>query len=249
MLLQKTALKSTGLDLRSFVASCPRSRRPAWLRDHSPFAESQRVCWSSSLLLGGRLRLGVSGRSLDGVPVLITHAGFSMAVRMASLGVGEAVASTIALQLNRALDRAVIDVAPSWRKREPAALSLAPLHLAGGYGVEGGGLLYHRPSDTSRAGADRTWELRPAAPRRFHPRELPRGLFQVCGHCNHEKCLTELDTWASEDARTMKAGRLRTLSVTVDQIVSRGSLLPHSASASTLVLIDFRNDLFDYPCC
>lgn len=205
-------------------------------RDYAPFASEQRDL-VQQLLLAGRFRLGVAGRTLGGLPVLLTHAGLA-ARDMASLGVGDASADVLAGALNRALARAVDDVAAAWRRRDRTPLSLAPLHLAGGHGVEGGGLLYHRPSDTSRKGADPAWELRPAAPRRFHPRELPRGLVQACGHCNHEKCLTELATWATDAARSMNPGRLRTLRTSVHDIVYDAGTLAPDSSGATLYLID-----------
>ena len=63
-----------------------------------------------------------------------------------------------------------------WGRGAPTPLSLEPMHAAGIPGEEGGGLLYHRPSNPERRGADRSWELAVARPRRFDPRTLPPGL-------------------------------------------------------------------------
>ncbi|MCE9580682.1 MAG: hypothetical protein K8W52_46605, partial [Deltaproteobacteria bacterium] len=121
--------------------------------------------------------------------------------------------------LDRHLATAVAAVADDWAAGRPRALSLAPLHAAGADGQEGGGLLYHRPADPDRPGADPAWEQTARGARRFDPRRLPRGLAQVVGHTGHSKAAHELARWCAPDADP-RPGGVRTLRVTADDQVS-----------------------------
>ena len=108
---------------------------------------------------------------------------------------------------------AVRTVADAWRAGQPMAMSLAPLHIAGEAGEEGGGLLYHRPADPERPGADLSWESGSKAPRKYDPRTaLPRGLAQVVGHTGHSKAIKEMPRWRADDCDDARGG-VRTLRV------------------------------------
>jgi len=78
-------------------------------------------------------------------------------------------------------------------------------------------MLYHRPSDPDRPGADRSWEREVTRPRRYHPRTLPAGLAQVAGHTGHPKCVAQLVRWRDPAMEETLSGR-RTLRVAGDRI-------------------------------
>jgi hypothetical protein len=187
-------------------------------RDFSAFTEAQRALVQRELM-GGRLRLAAAARGADGCDLLLTHAGVT-ARELALLGVpDERAASALAEALAARLAAAVDDVRARWTAGEEVPLSLAPLHVAGARAddgldglPEGGGMLYHRPSDPDRPGADRTWEREVARPRRYHPRTLPAGLVQVAGHTGHPKCVAELVRWRDPSMEETLSGR-RTLRV------------------------------------
>jgi hypothetical protein len=187
-------------------------------RDFSAFTVAQGAL-VRELLMAGRFRLAATA-TLGGVPVLCTHAGVTLR-ELALLGAAdERDAATLAAALDGRLRDAVAEVAPAWHAGERAALSLAPLHIAGGTGddgdhrlPEGGGLLYHRPADPDRPGGDPSWELEHERPRRFHPRRLPRGLVQACGHTGHGKCVEELVRWCDRPMASNTPAGLRTLRV------------------------------------
>jgi hypothetical protein len=114
----------------------------------------------------------------------------------------------LASALEQRLQEAIFEVRERSVRGEHAALDLRPLHTAGTSGQEGGGVLYHRAS-AKDAGVHKDGPIR-----RFHPRELPRGLVQVCGHTGHHKCKEELeDRWLADDAKALDRGGIRTLIV------------------------------------
>ncbi|MCX5745786.1 MAG: transcriptional regulator, partial [Proteobacteria bacterium] len=167
-------------------------------RDFASFTVAQRDL-VVELLLARRMRLATTATLPDGRDVLLTHAGVTDR-ELAILGPVAASPAAIAAALDGYLERAVDACRAAWergpRGEAIAPLGLAPLHVAGIAGEEGGGLLYHRPSNPERPGVDRAWELAVARPRRFHPRTLPRGLTQIAGHTGHHKALEELGEWA-----------------------------------------------------
>ena len=112
------------------------------VRDYASFSAEQRAL-VVELLLAGRFRLAHSGELLDGRPVLLTHAGVHRVRSRCSSS-------------RRGCDclDALEDASPQPSSGAAATgrgtftpLSLAPLHVAGDCGEEGGGLLYHRPAD------------------------------------------------------------------------------------------------------
>ncbi len=200
-------------------------------RDYNAFTVEQRAL-VQRLLLDDRFDLALAARTRGGVPVLLTHAGVTVR-QLAELGLpDERDPQSLAGALNARLRAAVAEVAADWRRGAPAALSLEPLHIAGAGGAEGGGLLYHRPADPERPGADASWESGARAPRRYHPRDLPRGLLQVIGHTGHRKAYEELPRWR-EPGMDDRRGGLRTLRVSRDGAVEyrRGTHPPADGDA------------------
>jgi len=196
-------------------------------RDYASFSVAQREL-VIELLLAGRFELAVAGRR-DGRDVLVTHAGVTMR-EVALLGVAAepaAIADALARHFTAAIDR----VRPDWERGVHAALSLEPLHLAGGAGEEGGGLLYHRPSNPASGST-----FHPTRPRRFDPRTLPPGLAQIAGHSGHAKCVAELGAWVTDAARARAHGGIRTLRL--DLPAPAYDLGVHIGSSTALVLID-----------
>lgn len=212
-------------------------------RDFSAFTEAQRALVQRELL-DGRLRLAASARAADGFDVLLTHAGVT-ARELALLGLpDERDPRALAAALGARLTAAVGDVRTRWLAGETAALSLAPLHVPGattadGLGAlpEGGGMLYHRPSDPDRPGADRSWEREVTRPRRYHPRTLPAGLAQVAGHTGHPKCVAELVRWRDPAMEETLSGR-RTLRVAGGQISYDLGIHAPGPTDAVLYLID-----------
>jgi hypothetical protein len=206
-------------------------------RDYASYSEEQRDL-VMELLLAGRFDLALSGRLPDGRDVLITHAGVTDR-EVGLLGLQGADARRIAEALQARLRRAVDDRRAAWRAGDRAPLSLEPLHVAGTTGVEGGGLLYHRPARSDRPDADAAWEQDPQRPRRFDPRRLPVGLHQVAGHTGHRKCRVELgDSWLTGAARRRKAGGIRTLRVTGGEVSYDLGVTPARAGATDMILVD-----------
>lgn len=200
-------------------------------RDYNAFTVEQREL-VRRLLLDGRFDLALAARTQGGVPVLLTHAGVTTR-QLAELGLpDERAPQVIADVLNARLATAVAAVADDWRRGGQAPLSLEPLHIAGKGGEEGGGMLYHRPADPDRPGARASWELNARAPRRYHPRELPRGLTQVVGHTGHQKAFKELPRWR-EAGMDDRRGGLRTLRVSPDGAIEyrRGTHPPGPGDA------------------
>jgi hypothetical protein len=204
-------------------------------RDFASFSAEQRAL-VMELLLAGRFDLARVGALPDGRDVLLTHAGVA-ARELAMLGV-PAEPRAIAAALQARLHAAIDAVRDDWTRGIATPLSLEPLHVAGIPGVEGGGLLYHRPTNPERRGADRSWELAPARPRRFDPRTLPVGLTQIAGHTGHNKCLAELGNWATDAARGRKHGGIRTLRRDGDAVIYDLGIAAPAAGVADLILID-----------
>lgn len=206
-----------GAAVAAFRARFPELATPGYAaRDYNAFTVEQRAL-VQRLLIAGRISLATTAR-VRGVAALLTHAGVTHR-ELAMLCVRDHHARTIADALDDRLGGAVRQVAGAWRAGQLAPLSLEPLHVAGAHGEEGGGLLYHRPADPERPGADPGWEMAARAPRRFDPRtELPRGLTQVIGHTGHRKASQEMARWLAPGTDTA-AGGVRTLRVTVDRTV------------------------------
>jgi len=204
-------------------------------RDFASFSGEQRGL-TMELLLAGRFDLALVGELPDGRTALLTHAG----VTRRELGMLGAAAEprAIAAMLQARLSDAVDAVRDDWTGGRPTPLSLEPLHVAGIPGEEGGGLLYHRPTNPDRRGADRSWELARDRPRRFDPRTLPVGLTQVAGHTGHNKCLAELAGWATPAARARKHGGIRTLRLAGGAVTYDLGVAAPVADAADLILID-----------
>ena len=192
-------------------------------RDLSTFRVSQRKL-VLSLLRRRRLRLAHAEHGL-----LFTHAGVTLKA-LWHLGLDEgAHAADIAAALNHALDEAVDSCLGPRRKRP---LSIPGLHRPGDGIGEGDGILYHRPTFVD----DDQW----LEPRRFDPRRLPRGLWQVVGHVRDSRCVKALKGW-SEVAVPVN-GVLRHLTV-IDGVVRyrHGPPPPRSAlpdDAAVMIFID-----------
>lgn len=179
-------------------------------RDFASFSVEQRTL-VIELLLAGRFHLALAGALPGGRDVLLTHAGVTnRELAMLELD-GPPAPQAIADALEARLASALAAVRADWERGVSAPLSLAPLHVAGIPGEEGGGLLYHRPTNPDRDDADAAWERATDRPRRFDPRTLPLGLVQVAGHTGHNKCLYELGAWSTAAARGRKHGGIRTL--------------------------------------
>lgn len=211
-------------------------------RDYSSFTVEQRAL-VQELLLAGRARLACHGYH-RGKPVLLTHASVTNA-EVHHLGV-EPRAEAIALALEARLRAAVAAVRGAWERGEPAALNLEPLHYAGRDGREGGALLYHRASQKE----DEPGDAAPVARRKFHPRELPRGLVQVQGHCGHHKCREHLADWLGPAAAARDRGGLRTLAVSDASTVYDAGIAPAGDGDATVYFIDIEMNwptLTDFP--
>lgn len=226
-----------------YEAAFPELPPPGVLgRDYASFTTEQRAL-VQELLLAGRFQLAVTGALPDGREALITHAGVT-ARELGLLDHDEAVPRAIASALDAQLAAAVDVVRAEWQRGRNTPLSLAPLHVTGSRGEEGGGLLYHRPSNPDHAGADKAWGLAASRPRRFDPRTLPVGITQIVGHSGHAKCVHELGPWVAEPARMRKHGGIRTLRVypaaggaTVRVVYDMG-IAPRADAVADLILID-----------
>lgn len=220
----------------AFLREFPELATPGYAaRDYNAFTSAQREL-VRSLLLARRCVLAAVERA-HGATALLTHAGVT-STQLAQLGLHDARdPQRVADALNALLETAVAGVETAWRDGRSTPLSLAPLHVAGEGGKEGGGLLYHRPADPDRPGADPAWEREAHAPRRFDPRDLPRGLVQVVGHTGHKKAFEELPRW--RDATPGSRGGLRTLVVNEHGEVryTRG-IEPAAANAAVVWMID-----------
>jgi hypothetical protein len=189
-------------------------------RDYASFCAEQREL-VIELLEARRFHLALVGR-LDKRDALVTHAGIT-AREVALLGLGRdsgerAIASALEAYLEDALRRGM------------RPLSLAPLHVTGADGMEGGGLLYQRPSSPTSGSVfdgDR--------PRRFDPRTLPGGALQIVGHSGHAKCVQELGDWCTPRAKARAHGGIRTLSWLDDSIVYDLGIAPRGGADVIMV--------------
>ena len=198
-------------------------------RDYASFTSEQRAL-VMELLLAGRFHLAITGELIDGRTALLTHAGVTM--REVSLLGTPAEPAAIAAALEAHLAAAVERVATDWERGWLAPLSLAPLHHASPPGEEGGGLLYHRPSNPETGSS-----FHPERPRRFDPRTLPP-ITQVAGHSGHSKCVQELGAWALPGAHARKHGGIRTLRVVGGTVSYDLGVAPPMPGAADLILID-----------
>jgi len=205
-------------------------------RDYASFTSEQRAL-VMELLLAGRFHLATTGTLLDGRAVLLTHAGVTQR-ELGMLGVTDVTPASVASALEAHLGAAIDRVRTDWERGELAPLSLAPVHVTGSHGEEGGGLLYHRPSNPDRPGADTAWALAPGRPRRFDPRTLPIGLTQVVGHSGHAKCVHELGDWVAPGARARKHGGIRTLRRTDDEVSYDLGVAPPVDGVAEMILVD-----------
>jgi len=234
---------------RSFAAGYPDFPTPqiAW-RDYTAFHSTQRKL-VQRLLLSDRVCLALAAEVSGLGAVLLTHAGITHR-ELSILGQeGERRSERIASALNGLLRDALGRVSEAWRAGRDEPLRLEPLHVAGTTGEEGGGMLYHRPADPERAGAAEAWASRNR--RRYHPKDLPAGLMQVCGHMGHPKGLEELQRWATEAARSLPFGAVRRLDVATSRDATgearleisyapwaAGEPAPDGEDARRLLLID-----------
>ena len=192
-------------------------------RDLSAYRASQQLL-VKRLLLERRLRLAHAEHGL-----LFTHAGVTRKALM-RLGVDDSSSpELIATTLNRALDDAVD---ACLRIPKPVPLALPGLHRpADGIG-EGDGVLYHRPTFVD----DDVW----LEPRRFDPRRLPRGLWQVVGHVRDRRCVAALKSWS--EPKQHAVGVVRHLIARGDDVVYRHGLPPPraevAADAAVMIFID-----------
>ena len=236
--LEEAAKRGAPAADETFAERYPDLPTPGLIRrDFQGFSVAQRAL-VKRLLLAHRAVLAVAATLPGGREALVTHAGVTVR-ELDLLALSEVRApKRIASRLRGVLRDAVERVAPSWRDGRAQRLVLAPLHEMGGAEDEGGGLLYHRPANPDETTSDRAWSFDPSRPRRFDPRTLPDGLVQVCGHTGHSKCLRELGSWATDDARRAASGGLRTLSVSNGAVrYSPGIEAPQTVGA-TLYLID-----------
>jgi Calcineurin-like phosphoesterase len=223
--------------LREFEPQFPSLPPPGVIgRDYASFSSEQRAL-VMELLLSGRFQLALTGALTDGRPVLITHAGVTSR-ELAILGIADPVPASVAPALEAHLAAAIDRVRDDWQRGELAPMSLAPLHVTGSPGEEGGGLLYHRPSNPQRHDADPAWALAPTRPRRFDPRTLPVGLTQIAGHSGHAKCVEELGSWVAPAARARQHGGIRTLRVAPTGVTYDLGIAPPEQQVADLILID-----------
>jgi len=220
-----------------FIPAFPELPPPGVLgRDYASFTTEQRAL-VQELLLGGRFHLAVTGELPDGRRALITHAGVTTR-ELGILGHEEADPRAIAAALEAQLVTAVDEVRQDWQAGTARPLSLEPLHVTGGCGEEGGGLLYHRPSNPDHGARDKAWSLAPTRPRRFDPRTLPVGITQIAGHSGHAKCVAELGPWVAESAKARKHGGIRTLRVQGEEVVYDLGIAPPAEGVADLILVD-----------
>jgi hypothetical protein len=205
-------------------------------RDYASFSVEQRQL-VIELLLAGRFRLATTAALADGRDVLVTHAGVTTR-ELELLGLaGERDPRAIAAGLEAVFATAIEACRTDWTCGLPTPLSLAPLHVAGASGEEGGGLLYHRPANPR--GHGQAWAFEPARPRRFDPRALPSGLRQVAGHTGHHKTLEELgNDGPTPLARAHPRGGIRTLRVIGDDVTYDLGILADAPGAADLYMID-----------
>lgn len=220
-----------------FFAKYPEIPNPLIVeRDFSSYGEVQRDLLIQ-LLLDQRVQLA-SAENWRGQAILLNHAGVSIR-ELTILGCSESRdANEIAALLNSALEDGVNRVREAWLAREFVPLDLEPLHVSGISRQEGGGLLYHRPSNPDFY--TDAWAYDKVRPRRYLPKNLPKGLIQGVGHTNHKKCRKELGDWVVGEAKERDCFDLRTLSVTAANEVSYRRGLPNEVPSlgATLLMLD-----------
>ncbi|MDF1664185.1 MAG: metallophosphoesterase [Planctomycetota bacterium] len=245
------ALDSPGssISVNDFFAEYPEIPNPLIVqRDFSSYGELQRNLLIQ-LLLDKRVQLATAAEWC-GRPILLNHAGVTNR-ELSILGVPELRDPVeIARLLNKALEDGVDRVREAWRVGDLRPLDLAPLHVSGIASHEGGGLLYHRPSNPDFY--TDSWAYDKLRPRRYLPKSLPKGIIQGVGHTNHKKCRKELGDWVEGAAKERDCFDLRTLIVTEDDRVSyrRGLQEGLPEGGAVLVMLDgAMNDCVpgDYP--
>lgn len=219
-----------------FAAAFPELPTPGLAgRDFASFSVEQRML-VMDLLLAGRFRLALVGELPSGSRALLTHAGITTR-ELDMLGAPvdpQAIADALQAHLQNAIGRVRAD----WTRGIPTPLSLEPIHVAGIPGEEGGGLLYHRPTNPDRDDADYSWDAAPDRPRRFDPRSLPIGLTQIAGHTGHNKCLAELGPWCTDAARGRRHGGIRTLRWAGGTVTYDLGVAEPANDVADLILID-----------
>lgn len=225
-----------------FCAAFPELPGPGLVaRDYASFSVEQRAL-VMELLLAGRFQLALAGQLPGGRRALLTHAGVTQR-ELDLLGLPgppgspadpEAIAAALEAHLRRAIDR----VRGDWQRGIATPLSLEPIHVAGVPGQEGGGLLYHRPTNPERPDLDESWRLACLRRRRFDPRTLPIGLVQVAGHTGHNKCLEELGAWSTDAARSREHGGIRTLRRAGQTVTYDLGIAEPAPQVADLILID-----------
>jgi len=208
----------------AFLRACP------WLpgteivaRDLSSFRVSQRRL-VTDLLRARRLRLAHAAHGF-----LFTHAGVTRAT-LHQLGLpDDADALAIARALNAALDVAVDECLGG---PTPRPLVIPGLHRPGDGVGEGDGVLYHRPIHRDDDAS--------LPPRRYDPRSLPRGLWQVTGHVGDKRCVETLGPWVVPGAH--RYGVVRHLVAHGGRVTYDHGPPPHRAAlpddAAVVVFID-----------
>jgi hypothetical protein len=203
------------------------------LKDFASFSEAQRDHVERALV-SRRLRLAMVAE-LHGTEVLLTHAGITpREVRLLDV---PAEPMALAGALEATFSRAIERVAPFWLAKARARLELEPLHVAGRSRKEGGGLLYHRPARRDREGAVADWEFAPESPRRFDPRDLPKGLVQMIGHSGHARTVKSLPGFVAQGAER-EGLPLRTLSAFGETVRYQEGILPPTPDAATVYMVD-----------
>jgi len=207
-------------------------------RDLSTYRYSQHLL-VKKLLVERRMRLAHAEGGL-----LFTHAGITRKA-LTRIGVddsdvgGVAGAAIVAGALNRVLDEAVARhlVHPT-----TSPLVLPGIHKPADGISEGDGVLFHRP----------TWVMKDQwlEPRRFDPRRLPHGLWQVVGHVRDKRCVSSLRphhhapptavSWT--DVVEHKEGVIRHLIAWNNTVMYRHGLPPPRAEvpkdAAVMIFID-----------
>ncbi len=214
---------------RRFHLSFPAIATPELAaRDYASHGTVQREL-VVGLLLEGRARLGLAASS-HGSPLLCVHAGLTTH-QLGLLG-APAEPAALAAALEAHLAAALGRVRHAWEDGARPPLELAPLHVAGRAGAEGGGAFYHRPAFPS---SGPTWD--PVRPRRFDPRTLPIGLRQGVGHTGHSTAIKRLRAWADEHSDEA-LGAVRTLRVRGDEVSYTVGSDPIGADEAGLWMID-----------
>lgn len=220
--------------VEKFFAEHPNLPSPGIvLKDFASFSVGQRAHVERALI-SRSLRLAMVVE-LHGTEVLLTHAGITPR-EVCMLDV-PAEPMALAGALEATFSEAIERVAPSWLAGDRARLELEPLHVTGRSRKEGGGLLYHRPARRDREGADPEWELLPESPRRFDPRDLPKGLVQMIGHSGHARTVSSLPGFVAKGAERASIP-LRTLSARGETVRYEEGIVPPTPGAATVYMVD-----------